>query len=212
MVILTRFEKQFQSVIIQREGGENMKRVLIWSALITAGILVLVSGCIPVPIPIDLGNLGIEPQAFKVPAGSSSTLEATWTSFTIKAEDVKNAQQSAGVPGTVHFHNIEVSGKITVEGDLRFDGFIGFALEEPSSTPTTGDVTIRIDTSQQSEYPLSISANNSSALKAALDKINNGEDVTLWVIFGQNEYESTTDATVTVTITNVRLWVTWTAW
>jgi hypothetical protein len=32
------------------------------------------------------------------------------------------------------------------------------------------------------------------------------------VIFGQNEYESTTDATVTVTITNVRLWVTWTAW
>jgi hypothetical protein len=212
MVILTRFEKQFQSVIIQREGGENMKKVLTWLALITAGILMLVSGCIPVPIPIDLGNPGIEPQAFKVPAGSSSTLEATWTSFTIKAEDVKSAQQSAGVPGTVHFHNIEVSGKITVEGSLTFNGFIDFSLEEPTSIPETGDVNIDIDTSQKTEYSLSISANDSSALKAALDKINNGEDVTLWVIFGQNEYESTTDATVTVTITNVRLWVTWTAW
>ncbi|AAD35273.1 hypothetical protein THMA_0181 [Thermotoga maritima MSB8] len=189
-----------------------MKRVLIWSALITAGILVLISGCIPVPIPIDLGNLGIEPQVFEIPAGSSSTLETTSASFTVKAEDVKNAQQKAGVPGTVHFHNIEVSGKITVEGDLRFVGFIRFALEEPSSTPTTGDVTIRIDTSQESEYSFPISADDSDALRTALNRINNGEDVTLWVIFGQNEYESTTGATVTVTITNVRLWVTWTAW
>lgn len=190
-----------------------MKKVLIWSALITAGILMLVSGCIPVPIPIDLGNLGIEPQVFEVPAESSSTtLETTWASFTIKAEDVKNAQQNAGVPGTVHFHNIEISGKITVEGDLSFDGFIGFSLEKPTSTPTTGDVDIDIDTSQQTEYNLFISANNSSALKAALDKINNGDDVTLWMIFGQNWYESTSGATVTVSITNVRLWVTWTAW
>jgi len=149
MVILTRFEKQFQSVIIQREGGENMKKVLTWLALITAGILMLVSGCIPVPIPIDLGNPGIEPQVFEVPAGSSTTLEARWTSFTIKAEDVKSAQQSAGVPGTVHFHNIEVSGKITVEGSLTFNGFIDFSLEEPTSIPETGDVNIDIDTSQK---------------------------------------------------------------
>ncbi|ADA66905.1 conserved hypothetical protein [Thermotoga petrophila RKU-10] len=185
-----------------------MKKTLIWSALIAAGVLTLVSGCIPVPIPIDLGNLGIEPQVFEVPAGT--TPEATWISFTIKAEDVKNAQQNAG--GTVHFHNIEVSGKITVEGDLNFDGFMGFSLVEPTSPPTTGDVDININTSQKTEYNFSISANDSSALKTALDKINNGDDVTLWVIFRPNGYESTFGATVTVSITNVRLWVTWTAW
>lgn len=189
-----------------------MKRVLFWSALITSGILLLVSGCIPVPIPIDLGNPGIEPQVFEIPEGSSSTLEATWTSFTIKAEDVKNAQQEAGIPGTVHFHNIEVSGKITVEGDLVFDGFVGFSLTEPSSTPTIGDIDIKINAPQQTEYSPSISASNSPALKEALNRINNGEDVTLWVIFGQRNYNSTNGATVTVEIINVRLWVTWTAW
>ena len=187
-----------------------MKKVLIWSALITAGILLLVSGCIPVPIPIDLGNPGIEPQKFTISEGTSTSLETTWASFTIKAEDVENAQQEAGVPGTVHFHNIEVTGKITVEGDLVFDGFISFSLSEPSSTPTA-DVRVEINAPQQTEYTLSISANDSPALKEALNEINNGEDVTLWVIFGQESYESS-GATVTVEITNIRLWVTWTAW
>ncbi|MDK2786597.1 MAG: hypothetical protein PWQ80_1276 [Thermotoga sp.] len=125
---------------------------------------------------------------------------------------MKNAQQEAGVPGTVHLHNIEVSGNVTVEGNLDFEGFIGFSFIEPSSTPTSGDFVIDIDTSQQTEYPLSVSASNSPALKEALNRINNGENVTLWVIFGQENYNSTTGATVTVEIINVRLWVTWTAW
>nr|CAI44256.1 hypothetical protein [Thermotoga neapolitana LA10] len=195
-----------------KKGGERMKRVLFWSALITSGILLLVSGCIPVPIPIDLGNLGIEPQVFGIPQGSSTTLDATWTSFIIKAEDVKNAQQEAGIPGTVHLHNIEVSGNVTVEGDLNLEGFIGFSLTEPTSTPTIGDIDIKINAPQQTEYSPSISASNSPALKEALNRINNGEDVTLWVIFGQRNYSSTNGATVTVEIENVKLRVTWTAW
>ncbi|WP_233185583.1 hypothetical protein [Thermotoga sp. SG1] len=123
---------------------------------------------------------------------------------------MRKAQQEAGIPGTVHFQKIEVSGNITVEGDLVFDGFIGFSLSEPASTPTSGDIDIKID--RQTEYPLSISTSDSPALKEALNRINNEDDVTLWMIFGQRNYDSTGGATVTVEIENVRLRVTWTAW
>ncbi|PLV58769.1 hypothetical protein [Thermotoga sp. KOL6] len=190
-----------------------MKKVVFWSALITAGLLLLVSGCIPIPIPIDLGNPGLEPMVMEVPEGATSTTsEATWTSFTIRHQDIENAQREAGVPGTVQFHKIEVTGRIEVEGDLKVNGFIGFSTTEPTSTPTTGDFSLNIDTSIKPDYDISLSSDDSPALKTALNRINNGEDVTLWVILGYESIESTNGATVTITVNNVRLWITWTAW
>lgn len=81
---------------------------------------------------MDLGNLGIPDETFQVPSGIGGE-HAEWLDFTIRAADVQNA--SSNVPGKVRLHNIQISGKVTVTGDLRFDGFIGFLTVDPSSTP-----------------------------------------------------------------------------
>lgn len=178
-----------------------------WNAwMIWLSVLILtLFACASIIIPVNLGNLGVTPKTFQVPPGRGE--HVGWMDFTIRAADVQNV--SSNVPGKVRLHNIQISGKVTVTGDLKFDGFIGFSTTDPSSISNLPkDKDIKMDTSQSSNYDFSITAEESPSLKAMLQKLNNGEDVRLWVILGC-EYQSQRGATVTVSITNVKVWVIW---
>lgn len=184
---------------------EKWSTQIIWfSALV---LTLALSACVPIIIPVDLGNLGVPPKTFQVPPGIGGE-HVEWMDFTIRAADVQNA--SSNVPGKVRLHKIQISGKVTVNGDLKFDGFIGFSTTNPSSISSfPKDKDIKIDTAQSSSYEFSTNEEESPSLKAMLQKLNNGEDVRLWVILGCEEYQSQGGATVTVSITNVKVWVIW---
>lgn len=178
---------------------------LIWCSVLV--LILALSACAPIIIPVDLGNLGIPDETFQVPSGTEGE-HVEWLDFTIRAADVQSA--SSNVPGKVRLHNIQISGKVTITGDLKFDGFIGFSTTNPSSISNfPKDKDIKIDTAQSSNYDFSVTADESPSLKAMLQRLNNGEDVRLWVILGCEEYQSQGGATVTVSITNVKVWVTW---
>lgn len=178
----------------------------LWSALV---FVLVLAGCIPIPIPINLGDPGISKELTL-----SGESEKIWDFKDVELDGKKIMEEikKRGISGTVTFHDIRLSGKVTVEGNIELMGaFIGFSLENPQDKSFEElPKDWKIDISGQEGYDFSISAKDSPALKEALKKINGKEKFTLYVVFG---YESCKGSgTLEIEVTNVTVWVTWTAW
>lgn len=181
-----------------------VRKKFFWMVLVSALIL---AGCIPVPIPIDLGDPEIK-EKFGLPASQNWS----FVKADIDGSDIDQKIKDQGISGTVTFHDIRLSGKVTVEGSIELMGaFIGFSLENPQDKSFEElPKDWKIDISGQEGYDFSVSAKDSPALKEALKKINGKEKFALYVVFG---YESCKGSgTLEIEVTNVTVWVTWTAW